>query len=90
MSPAHFEADLLERRRLRLWHRLARPDAPAPAECELDAPESGAFPHGYPRENLLPRLLLPVALAIFFFLFNDPAPSETSDPRGTTSETQQP
>ena len=82
MSPALFEADLLEQRRLRQWQRLASPDAPVAPE-----PSPAAEPHalGYPRHHLLARALLPLALAILIFLLHSESRSDASPPRGSTS-----
>ncbi len=83
MSPALFESDLLERRRLNQWARLARPDLPAPL------PETAAEPHtiGYPRRHLLARALFPLALAFLLFLLHSGAGLKASTPRGShTSE----
>jgi hypothetical protein len=84
MNTAHFELDLFERRRLRQWHRLARPLDPLPPESEpdadIDAP--GRFAPGYATDHPLLRAALPVALAILLFLLNDPPRSDASTPRG--------
>ncbi|MDP2136817.1 MAG: hypothetical protein Q8J74_03095 [Candidatus Didemnitutus sp.] len=40
---------------------------------------------GYPREHLLLRAVLPVALAIYFFLHHDAPRSDTLSPRGPAS-----
>lgn len=82
MSPALFEMDLLEQRRLRQWQRLACPDAPAAPE---PAPASEPHALGYPRKNLLTRALLPLALAILLFLLHSESRLGDSQPRGSTS-----
>lgn len=84
MSPALFETDLLERRRQRQWHRLARPLDPLPPESEPDpsGDAPGRFAPGYATEHPLLRAALPVALAILLFLLNDPPRSDASTPRG--------
>ncbi len=84
MNTAHFELDLLERRRLRQWHRLARPLDPLPPEIEPDHANDapGRFAPGYATDHPLLRAALPVALAILLFLLNDPPRLDASTPRG--------
>ncbi|MBA4137356.1 MAG: hypothetical protein C0518_08590 [Opitutus sp.] len=76
--------DLLERRRLQHWQRLARPDE-RPPTIDLDPAASEPFALGYPRHHLVTRALLPLALAILVFLVNSAARSDASHPRGQAS-----
>lgn len=84
MNAAHFEIDLLERRRLRQWHRLARPLDPLPPEIEPDHANDapGRLAPGYATDHPLLRAALPVTLAILLFLLNDSPRSDASTPRG--------
>lgn len=93
MNTAHFEVDLLERRRLRQWRRLARPLDPLPPanEPEHAGDVPGRFAPGYATAHPFLRAALPVALAIVLFLLNDPPRSDAGTPRGpVTSESVSP
>lgn len=79
MSPALFEADLLERRRRAAWRRLARPDESVVVPRENDSAEPYSL--GYPRHSPLLRALLPIALAFLLFLAYGAADSGPTAPR---------
>lgn len=79
MSPAHFEADLLERRRRVAWRRLAQP-----GESDVDPhSDDTAEPYslGYPRHSPLLRALVPIALAFLLFLTYGASRSGSTPPR---------
>ncbi|MBI5424790.1 MAG: hypothetical protein HZA32_11970 [Opitutae bacterium] len=79
MSPALFEADLLERRRRAAWRRLARPDESVAPARDVDAVEPYSL--GYPRRSPLLRALVPIALAFLLFIAYGPSRSGSSAPR---------
>lgn len=79
MSPALFEADLLERRRQAAWRRLARPDDSATPARAPDYTEP--YTLGYPRHSPLLRVLVPIALAFLLFLTYGPSRSGSTAPR---------
>lgn len=84
MSPALFEADLLERRRQSAWRRLARPDDLPAASSASEFTEP--YTLGYPRRSLLLRALLPIALAFLLFVAYGAADSGSSAPRPAQPE----
>jgi hypothetical protein len=79
MSPAFFEADLLERRRQAAWRRLARPGE-SDVSAQADDPAE-PYSLGYPRHSPLLRALVPIALAFLLFLTYGASRSTPAAPR---------